>query len=136
MCIRDRIYPLLSGLASLLDGCAALGRELARCIDPDGELLDSASPELASLRRRERRLQENIREKMDSYLRNPAKRRLLQEVLITIRGNRFVLPVKQEYRHQISGVVHDQSASGATLFIEPLPVVQLQNCLLYTSRCV
>ena len=121
------IYPLLSGLASLLDGCAALGRELARCIDPDGELLDSASPELASLRRRERRLQENIREKMDSYLRNPAKRRLLQEALITIRGNRFVLPVKQEYRHQISGVVHDQSASGATLFIEPLPVVQLQN---------
>lgn len=121
------IYPLLAGLASSMDGCASLGRELAHSINPDGEVLDSASPKLASLRRRERRLQENIREKMDSYLRNPAQRRLLQEVLITIRGNRFVLPVKQEYRQQIGGVVHDQSASGATLFIEPLPVVQLQN---------
>lgn len=121
------IYPLLAGLANLMDGCGGLGRELDRSIDPDGQVLDSASPELASLRRREGRLQEAIREKMDSYLRNPAQRRLLQEPLITIRGNRFVLPVKQEFRQQISGVVHDQSASGATLFIEPLPVVQLQN---------
>lgn len=120
-------YPLLDRLTFLMDGCAALSRELVRSIDPQGDVLDSASPELAALRRRERRLQENIREKMDSYLRNPAQRRLLQEALITIRGNRFVLPVKQEYSRQISGVVHDQSASGATLFIEPLPVVQLQN---------
>ncbi len=124
---NGEIYPLLAGIASMLEGCDALSGELARCIGPDGEVLDSASAELAALRRRERRLQESIREKMDSYLRNPAQRKLLQEALITIRGNRFVLPVKQEYSRQISGVVHDQSASGATLFIEPLPVVQLQN---------
>ncbi|HPU01406.1 MAG: endonuclease MutS2 [Firmicutes bacterium] len=120
-------YPLLAGLAARLEGCEALGRELDQSVDAEGEILDSASPHLAALRRRERRLQEAIREKLDSYLRDPAQRRLLQEPLITIRGNRFVLPVKQEYRQQVSGVVHDQSASGATLFIEPLPVVQLQN---------
>lgn len=124
---KAEIYPLLARRAFLLEGCEDLGRELARSLDVDGEILDGASPELAALRRRERRLQENIREKMDSYLRNPAQRRLLQEALITLRGNRFVLPVKQEHRRQINGVVHDQSASGATLFIEPLPVVQLQN---------
>ncbi len=123
-------YPLLAGRALMLDGCEVLGRELARSIDADGEVLDGASPGLAVLRRREQRLQEKIREKMDSYLRNPAQRRLLQEALITLRGNRYVLPVKQENRRQISGVVHDQSASGATLFIEPLPVVQLQNELV------
>ena len=121
------VYPLLARLALLLDGCEALGRELVRSVDDDGGVLDGASPELAALRRRERRLEDNIREKMDSYLRNPAQRRLLQEALITLRGNRFVLPVKQEHRRLISGVVHDQSASGATLFIEPMPVVQLQN---------
>ncbi len=124
---KTELFPLLAALSAAMDGCAALSRELIRCIDSEGEVLDGASPELASLRRRERRLQENIREKMDSYLRNPAQRRLLQEALITVRGNRFVLPVKQEHGRQISGVVHDQSASGATLFIEPLPVVQLQN---------
>ncbi len=124
---KGDLYPLLNALASLFDGCASLFGELSRCIDPDGHLLDSASPALASLRRRERTLQERIREKLDSYLREPAKRRYLQEALVTIRGGRFVLPVKQEYRQQISGVVHDQSASGATLFVEPLPVVQLQN---------
>ncbi len=124
---RTDLYPLLGGLAARFDGCSGLYRELLRCIDPDGQLLDGASPALASLRRRERALQERIREKLDSYLRDPAKRRHLQEALITIRGGRFVLPVKQEYRQHIGGVVHDQSASGATLFIEPLPVVQLQN---------
>ncbi|NLA26341.1 MAG: endonuclease MutS2, partial [Firmicutes bacterium] len=124
---KAEMFPLMAGLALTMNGCAALSREMNRCIDSDGEVLDSASPELGTLRRRERRLQENIREKMDSYLRNPAQRRLLQEAIITIRGNRFVLPVKQEYSRQIRGIVHDQSASGATLFIEPLPVVQLQN---------
>lgn len=124
---RADLYPLLSALVSLFDGCAGLYRELVRCIDPDGHILDSASPALGALRRRERSLQERIREKLDSYLREPAKRRYLQEALVTIRGGRFVLPVKQEYRQYISGVVHDHSASGATLFIEPLPVVQLQN---------
>lgn len=122
-----KIYPLLARLALSLDGCEALGRELVRSVDDDGEVLDGASPELTALRRSERRLEDKIREKMDSYLRNPAQRRLLQEALITLRGNRFVLPVKQEHRRLISGVVHDQSASGATLFIEPMPVVQLQN---------
>ena len=124
---QARLYPLLKGLAASFDGLSGLAGELVRCIDPDGQVLDRASPALAALRRRERNLQERVREKLDSYLHDPAKRKLLQEALITIRGSRYVLPVKQEYRRHIGGVVHDQSASGATLFIEPLPVVQLQN---------
>lgn len=131
---RVDLYPLLCATVKLLDGCAALARELVRCIDADGQVLDGASPALASLRRRERALQERIREKLDSYLRDPGRRKFLQEALITIRSNRFVLPVKQEYRQHIGGVVHDQSASGATLFIEPLPVVQLQNELSGTRN--
>jgi len=121
------LYPLIAKAVSSLEGCSSLARKLIRSIDPGGEVLDGASPALTALRRREGTLQERIREKLDSYLRDSAKRRLLQETLITIRGGRYVLPVKQEYRQQIKGVVHDQSASGATLFVEPLPVVQLQN---------
>ena len=125
---RD-LYPLLAGAVAGLDGCPGLLRDLERAIDPEGAVLDGASPLLASLRRQQRSIQERIREKLDSYLHSSSFRRYLQEALITIRGGRYVLPVKQEYRHRVEGVLHDQSSSGATLFIEPLPVVQLQNQL-------
>ncbi|MGI6616009.1 MAG: hypothetical protein ACOX30_08380 [Dethiobacteria bacterium] len=88
------LYPLIAKAVSSLDGCCSLARELIRSIDPGGEVLDGASPALAALRRREGALQERIREKLDSYLRDSAKRRLLQETLVTIRGGRYVLPVK------------------------------------------
>lgn len=123
----DALYPLLAGRVFGLDGCPGLGRELERAIDTDGTVLNEASLRLAALRRQQRALQERTREKLDSYLRDPSLRRYLQENLITIRGGRYVLPVKQEYRHRVEGVLHDQSASGATLFIEPMAVVKLQN---------
>ncbi len=122
-----RLYPLLYGYVYGLDGCAGLARELARCLDMDGNVLDDASPLLAALRRQHRGAQEKIREKLDSFLRSPAFQKYLQDPLITIRNGRYVLPVKQEHRYRVEGVLHDQSASGATLFIEPLPVVRLQN---------
>ncbi len=125
---RD-LFPLLAEIVSSLEDFAPLARRLQTSVDEEGQVLDSASAALSDLRRKQRALQEQIREKLDSYLHSPHTRRYLQEPLVTIRNGRYVLPVKQEYRRQLNGVLHDQSASGATLFIEPLPVVQLQNRL-------
>ena len=130
---RD-LFPLLSEMAGQLNTCPSLASALERSIDEDGNVLDGASSLLSSLRRQKLSLQNKIRDKLDEYLRNSNFRRYLQDNLVTIRGDRFVLPVKQEYRQNVQGVVHDQSASGATLFIEPLPVVQMQNDLITLQR--
>jgi DNA mismatch repair protein MutS2 len=101
--------------------------EISRCIAEDGKVADNASQELSDLRRSLNRLQNRIRESLEGTLRNSAYQKMLQEPIITQRSDRYVLPIKQEYRTAFPGIVHDQSASGATLFIEPLPVVQLGN---------
>lgn len=122
-------YPRLAAIAGGLDSLNLLARILESSLDPEGQVLDSASPELQLLRRRQRAAGERIRDKLESYLRSPGWNRYLQEPLVTIRSGRYVLPVKQEYHGRVPGVVHDQSSSGATWFIEPLPVVELQNQL-------
>ncbi|MDW7739918.1 MAG: endonuclease MutS2 [Bacillota bacterium] len=124
------LYPRMAELAKRFKACEQLYRELVKSLDQDGNILDSASSALSSIRRKTHALQFKIRDKLDEYIRSPLYRRYLQESLVTIRSNRFVIPVKQEYRQQVDGVVHDQSASGATLFIEPLPVVRMQNELV------
>lgn len=124
---QSELYPALCEMAGQINSCPELLSALERSIDPEGNLMDTASPELASLRRKKNSLQNKIRDKLDDYLRSSSYRRYLQESLVTIRSGRYVLPVKQEYRQNIQGVVHDQSASGATVFIEPLPVVNMQN---------
>ncbi len=131
---RVLLYPLLSVLITNLVDIPGLSTELQRSLDQEGHILDSASPQISTLRRKKISLQVRIREKLDQYIRTSGYRRYLQEALITIRGGRFVLPVKQEYKNHIEGVVHDQSSSGATLFIEPLPVVQMQNELTALER--
>lgn len=121
------LYPLLAGLTSKLKICDQLDALLEQSIDPEGNILDTASAQLSSLRRKKQSLQNKIREKLDEYIRSAHYRRYLQDALVTIRGGRYVLPFKQAYRHNVQGVVHDQSSSGATVFIEPLPVVEMQN---------
>ncbi len=128
------LYPLMAGLAGLIAPCYEASAEMNRSIDEEGRVLDSASERLQSLRRQSQSLQNRIRERLDDYIRGSNTRKYLQEPLVTIRGERFVLPVKQEYRQQMKGIVHDQSSSGATLFIEPLPVVQMQNELAGVKR--
>ncbi len=128
------LYPLLADLASQIRACPELAASLERSLDQDGNVLDSASTALSSLRRKKISLQSKIRDKLDEYLRSSNYSRYMQESLVTIRGGRYVLPIKQEYRQHIEGVVHDQSSSGATLFIEPLPVVQMQNELTALQR--
>ncbi|MGM0651790.1 MAG: endonuclease MutS2 [Bacillota bacterium] len=121
------LYPTLNEMAAQVNSCPELFSALEKSIAPEGNIMDTASSELASLRRKKASLQNKIRDKLDEYLRGSGYRRYLQESLVTIRNGRYVLPVKQEYRQNIQGVVHDQSASGATVFIEPLAVVNMQN---------
>lgn len=128
------MYPFLNGLAGRLDDCRQLFSALQKSLDTEGSVLDGASPELLSLRRKKHSLQNRIKDRLDEYLRSTHYRRYLQEALVTIRGGRYVLPVKQEYRQHLNGIVHDQSASGATVFIEPLPVVEMQNALASIDR--
>ena len=126
--IEDKL-PRLFNLVMDFNLFPHLTSQLEKCLNPQGEIRDSASPLLSSLRVEERRLQEKIHRSLESYLRNPHYQKCLQENIVTIRHERYVLPVKQEYRCQFPGVVHDQSGSGATLFMEPLPVLELNNRL-------
>ncbi|MGE5527651.1 MAG: endonuclease MutS2 [Patescibacteria group bacterium] len=122
---RREDLPLLWELAGQCGSYRRLEEELARCLGPAGEVLDDASPELRRLRNTLRTLQNRIRDRLDSLVRGGGK--YLQEALVTLRGGRYVIPVKQEFKGLFPGIVHDQSASGATVFIEPMAVVELNN---------
>ena len=117
----------LYNLAGLLITHRNAEEEINRCIINEDEIFDGASPALARIRRAMRLANEKVREKLNSMIRSTAYQKYLQEPIITIRNGRFVIPVKQEYRQQVPGLIHDQSSSGATLFIEPSAVVELGN---------
>ena len=117
----------LYNLAGLLITHRSAEEEINRCIINEDEIVDGASPALARIRRAMRLANEKVREKLNSMIRSTAYQKYLQEPIITIRNGRFVIPVKQEYRQQVPGLIHDQSSSGATLFIEPSAVVELGN---------
>lgn len=117
----------LYNLAGLLITHRSAEEEINRCIINEDEIFDGASPALARIRRAMRLANEKVREKLNSMIRSTAYQKYLQEPIITIRNGRFVIPVKQEYRQQVPGLIHDQSSSGATLFIEPSAAVELGN---------
>lgn len=123
---------LLFTLADSLSEQKPLEDAIKRCIDDSSEVLDSASPELAQIRRELRGGEGRIREKLENMIRSSTVSKMLQDQLITIRGDRFVIPVKAEYRAHFGGIVHDQSGSGATLFIEPESIVAMNNKLRET----
>ncbi|QYN54252.1 endonuclease MutS2 [Lactobacillus panisapium] len=100
--------------------------QLKKSLTFDGEVLDTASSELAQLRRELKANDEEIKKRMDGYLKGNSSK-YLSEQIVTIRDERYVIPVRQEYRNKFGGVVHDQSASGQTLFIEPSSVLNLNN---------
>lgn len=105
-----------------------LYRQLKNALEVDGTILDSASSKLGSIRHSFVRMEASIKQKMDSYIHG-SQSKYLSEQIITIRDERYVIPVRQEYRYKFGGVVHDQSASGQTLFVEPKGVVELNNSL-------
>ncbi|PMC37096.1 endonuclease MutS2 [Bacillus sp. UMB0899] len=106
-----------------------LERRISECIDDNGYVLDSASETLKGIRQQLRTTEARVRDKLESMIRSSNASKMLSDAIITIRNDRFVLPVKQEYRASYGGIVHDQSSSGATLFIEPQVVVDLNNTL-------
>jgi len=114
-------------MAMRLHTARGIEEEIFRCILTEDEMADSASPRLASLRRSIRACNDRVRDKLNDMLHSPAYKNCLQESIITIRNGRYVLPVKQEYRSSVPGLLHDQSGSGATLFIEPMAVVEIGN---------
>lgn len=107
-------------------------KEIESCIGDNGEVLDHATPALRTIRTQLRSLESKVRDKLESMIRSQSASKMLSDTIVTIRNDRFVIPVKQEYRSNYGGIVHDQSSSGATLFIEPQVVVDLNNTLQQT----
>lgn len=118
---------LLTELFCVLKICEELEKEISRKILGPEEIADNASRELSRIRREMQFKNNRISEKLSHMISSTAFEKYLQEKIVTIRNNRYVIPVKQEYRSQVPGIVLDKSASGATLFIEPMAVVELNN---------
>lgn len=118
-----RLRPWFAACGSFLP----LERALDGALDPQGAILDTASPRLARLRQQQRGLEEESRRELNRIISSPRNQKILQENIITVRQDRYVVPVKAEHQHELPGLLHDQSASGATVFIEPLAVVHLNN---------
>ncbi|MCA1031986.1 endonuclease MutS2 [Bacillus timonensis] len=128
--IEDGIeLPILGEFVSQIAPLIEVEQDIKSCIDDSGEVMDSASEKLRTIRHQLRSNEARIREKLENIVRSSSGQKTLSDAIITIRNDRYVVPVKQEYRGVYGGIVHDQSSSGATLFIEPQAVVDLNNQL-------
>ncbi|MGD9581670.1 MAG: endonuclease MutS2, partial [Vampirovibrionia bacterium] len=120
-------YPKVNEIASLLLDQDSLITELDRCFDKNGNLLNTASPQLKQLKDSHRDQVHNLKSILNSILHSDKISKYLQEPVFTIRNERYVLPVKAEHKSDVPGIVHDSSASGVTIFIEPRSIVDLNN---------
>jgi DNA mismatch repair protein MutS2 len=121
-------YPILSEIINGAEECLELQEEIARVLDENsGQVKDSASVQLAGLRRDIKIAFDRLQTKLQRMVTSSANAPMLQEALFTMRGGRYVIPLKAEHKGKIPGIVHDASSSGATLFIEPLETVELNN---------
>ena len=119
--------PVLKAKAEGLFTARNIEKDITDAIISEDEIADRASSELMNIRRHLRGAQDRIRDKLNQMIRSAAMQKALQDPIITVRNNRYVLPVKAEYRSMVPGLVHDQSSSGATLFIEPMAAVEMGN---------
>ena len=119
--------PLLRDLAREIHPLPSLHSTLQRSFDPSGELLDTASPRLGGLRRAVRIAYERLRTRLDQFIHSGELAGSLQEPIVTLRGGRYVIPIRSDSRGRVKGIVHDASGSGQTLFVEPLVAVEMGN---------
>ncbi len=122
-------FPKIQGLAQSLTSLKEIEDKIELCIVSDTEISDNASSELKHIRKQISSKNDAIRSKLNSIITSSSNQKYLQDPIITMRHDRYVVPVKQEHRGNIPGLVHDQSSSGATLFVEPMAVVELNNQL-------
>ncbi|WP_101772443.1 endonuclease MutS2 [Peptostreptococcus faecalis] len=122
-------YPIVQSLARSLYLHRDIEEAIFNAIIGEEEISDNASSELRNIRRKIVQKNQSIRSKLNSIISSTTYQKYLQEAIISMRGDRFVVPVKAEYRSMISGIIHDQSSSGATLFIEPMSIVEMNNDL-------
>ena len=122
-------YPQLSEKAECIGDFSLLAHKMASVFDQNHQIRDNASPELMRLRNRITELERQTKRYVTSILQSKEYQKYFQDALVTVRNNRYVIPIKQEYRHAFPGIVHDTSASGSTLYIEPLAIVNANNDL-------
>lgn len=123
----DERYPRMQAKSRELFADLKLEQMIDRMISEEGEVRDDATPELKRIRNQIQVLRQRIRDYLQDFIRSGNNQRVLQDAIVTERDGRYVVPVKQEYRYEVKGIVHDESASGATVFIEPLAVVEQNN---------
>lgn len=122
---EDKLFPALTRWSNECVSLPGIEKMIRQAIDEEGAVLTSASSQLSSIRRHQTQTEQQVRNQLNQLLKTKSSQ--LSDSLITIRNNRYVLPVKAEYRYQFGGTVHDSSSTGLTLFIEPQAVVQLNN---------
>ena len=120
-------YPRLAELAASLPSPSGLVEIISQTVGETGEVLDSASPRLGTIRREIRVAHDRLMSKLQKYITDASTVSMLQDNIITQRDGRYVIPLRAEFKGKVKSIVHDQSSSGATLFVEPLPVVELNN---------
>ncbi len=124
---KDEVYARLDEYFDLITPLDKLENEISRCILSETEIADDASAGLRSVRREIKASNERVKEHLNGVINSSAYRNMLQDFVITIRNDRYCVPVKAEYRSSFPGMIHDQSNTGSTLFMEPLSVIQLNN---------
>jgi len=121
--------PLLWNIADGIVELHQLEKDIANCIAPTGELLNSASPTLAAVRQQWKEARQQLLQSLEDIIRSPRRRRIIQEPIITEREGRYVIPIKVEFRREIKSIVHGVSNTGATLFVEPWATIEPGNTL-------
>lgn len=120
-------FPILSDYFSALYTNKGIEEKIFSVILDENTISDNASPKLAGLRRSLKKLEQDIREKLNAFIHSSTYSKYIMEPIITIRNDRFVIPIKEEYKSQIKGFIHDVSSSGSTVFIEPMSIFEMNN---------
>jgi DNA mismatch repair protein MutS2 len=124
---HEELYPELAEQAYVIQPLSQIIEDISRCLSDDGEVLDSASPALGTIRKQLVAARDHLLERLHHMVTSAQYAQFLQEPIVTERNGRYVIPLRVEFKGRIKGIIHDQSASGQTLFIEPLQTVELNN---------